>query len=140
MGETESHLTEHLGKPALRALIEAMYLIAYADQEFSDVERRFFERSLRTLTRDRVDEQELNDILEDLQERERREGLHACLSDIASRLDTPESRLAAVVLASDMAAADGVIEPSERELLTKLGKALQVDDQIVARALEGLER
>ena len=129
---------ERITEPALHALIEAMYLTAYADGEFADSERAMFASSVGVLTRGRVGEAQLEAILTELERRQRNQGTEACLREIAERLTTDEERQAALILASDIAAADGVLEPQEEKLLQELAEVLEVGEDLVDRVLDGL--
>lgn len=113
--------------PRLEALIETMFLAAFADGEFADEEREQFMKNVESLTDRRVRGEALGKlmtrILGDLQT----VGRTARLKVVKDNLGSEGAREAAFALAVRVVAADGVIRTSERELLLDAAEALEVD-------------
>lgn len=114
----------------LDAVVEAVYLAAFADGVFSERERQHFAESLALLTDGRVDEVRLEAVQARVASKLESRGRAECIESIASRLDSETLRHVAFVLALDMAAADGGVLPEERRFLEELaaGLGLQRDE------------
>jgi tellurite resistance protein len=123
----------------LEALVEVMYLAAFADGRFSEIERAHFGRSVDRLTEGRLSPVQFEKTLVDLQERLSESGRGPCIESIRERLDDPRLRWLAVMLAADMTAADGLIYASERDVLLELALALDVEQQEAEELVEGFE-
>jgi tellurite resistance protein len=116
----------------LEALVEVMFLAAYADGEFSADERGHFAKSVESLTDRRVtgplfDElcARLEGACRDGQRAERLRALRDVLSD-------QRSRVVALSLAIQLVAADGIVRTSERELLLDVAEGLDIDRDVAA--------
>jgi tellurite resistance protein len=110
----------------LEALVETMYLAAFADGEFSDMERARFTESVEFLTRGRLAGSASQDLLTRVVEQHQSGERSARIATIKERLTSVEVRRIALVLASDMAAADGILRDAEREVILSLADALDV--------------
>lgn len=139
MDDPGEDVTRGLGGHELEALVEVMYLAAFADGEFSDIERAHFSRSVDRLTEGRMTSALFDGVLERLRERLDTAGRDACIDAIRARLTEPRHRWLAVLLAADITAADGVIHASERQILFDLAAALDVDQHEAAELVEGFE-
>jgi tellurite resistance protein len=119
----------------LEALVEAMALIAFADGDYAPAERQRFAHSVEMLTAGRMGGHAFGHVLERVARALRERGWEACLGGLASRLDSPALRQVALILASDMAAADGILHAEERKLLkamaTSLGLQPDATDEVV---------
>lgn len=117
------------GLPAakLEALVEAMFLAAAADGEFSDVERTEFARSLESLTDGRLDRDSLAVLLGRAERDLSEQGREQRLESVKQRLPEPGARRVALSLAVQVIAADGVIRTSERELILETATVLGID-------------
>jgi uncharacterized tellurite resistance protein B-like protein len=131
--------TRGLDEPKLEALVETMYLAAYADGDFSDIERAHFSRSVDLLTEGRISPTQFETVLTGLQDRLENAGREACIGSIRDRLTDPQLRWLAVLLAADMTAADGIIRASERQMLFELAAALDVDKREAEELVQGFE-
>jgi len=127
MSQIEMSAAHDLPAPKLEALIEMMFLAAFADGEFSDVEHQHFKRSLESLTSSRLDESELETLLSDIQKALADEGREARLKSVKTRLPEEGARKVALSLAIQVTAADGIIRTSERELILETAEALGID-------------
>lgn len=139
MQDPGEDITRELDTPKLEALVEAMYLAAYADGEFSDIERAHFSRSLDHLTEGRFPASSFERVLRDVQQRLSSGGRRACIGFIRERLTEPRLRWLAVLLAADITAADGIIKASEREMLLELAVALDVEAGEAEKLVDGFE-
>ena len=123
---------KELDEPRLEALIEVMFLAAYADGEFSDVEREHFYASIETLTDRRISGPTLEDMTvrmkADLDEKGRANRLEA----VKEKLATPGARKAALALTIQLIAADGIIRTAERELIDDMAAVLEIDQDTAA--------
>ncbi len=110
----------------LEAFIEIMFLSASSDGEFSEVERRHFVSSLQSLTDGRWTQAALEQLLARASEELARSGRAARLTAVRDRLPQPGARRAALSLAIQVAASDGIVRTSERELILEAAEILGV--------------
>jgi tellurite resistance protein len=122
----------------LEALVETMYLVAFSDGEFSHLERSHFAAAVAELTDGRLSGNGFQHVIDRVGTRLRNDGLEACLADLAQRLPSQNLREAAMILASDMAAADGVLHPGEQRLLRGLATAFELPPSSTREVTEGL--
>ena len=139
MEDPGEDITRNLDAPKLEALVEVMYLAAFADGEFSAVERARFGRSIDRLTEGRFSTAQFEQVLSTLQDRLAKSGRQACVDSIRERLTEPSLRWLAVLLATDITAADGIIHDSEREMLFELAASLGVDKLETEELVRGFE-
>jgi tellurite resistance protein len=113
--------------PKLEAIIELMFLAAFADGDFGEEERVHFLRSIESLTDRRMKAETVamlvNRIIGDLSA----QGRAARLASVKQRLGDAGARKAALALAIQVTAADGIIRTSERELIFEAAEALDID-------------
>jgi len=129
-----------LGEAKLEALVEAMFLAASADGEFSPVERAHFLKTAETLTDGRLATAQLAKMVAEAAEALEREGRKARLLSVRSRLPDKGSRRVALTLAIQVTAADGVILTSERELILETAEALEIGRDELASLVNELSR
>jgi len=137
MSGTESHA---LGEAKLEALVEAMYLAAAADGEFSPVERAHFLKTMESLTTGRLPTSRLAQLVAEASDALEHEGRAARLLSVKSRLPDAGSRRVALSLAIQVTAADGIIHSSERELILATAEALEIDRNEASSLLSTLTR
>jgi len=125
-----------LGEAKLEALVELMYLAASADGEFSPVERAHFLKSMQSLTDGRLATARLAALVEEASEALEREGREARLLSARERLPDAGSRRAALSMAIQVTAADGIIRASERELILAAADALEIDRSEAAKSID----
>ena len=128
------------GEGKLEALIEAMYLAAAADGEFSPVERAHFLKSVESLTDGRLRTARLAELVAEAGQALEREGREARLQSAKGRLPDAGSRRVALSLAIQVTAADGIIRTSERELIMEAAQALEIDRDEAASLVGKLGR
>ena len=111
----------------LLAMLEVMYLVASADNDFSPQERRKFLDHAESLSGGKLDSRKLAPLVGSWEKRD--------LSNVQSRLaqlscDLPDvtSRRIAYGLAQELADADGETQPVEAQFLAKLALAFGLDD------------
>jgi len=116
-----------LGEAKLEALVEAMFLAAAADGEFSTIERAHFLKTMESLTTGRLPTARLAQLVADASEALEREGREARLQSVKNRLPDKGSRRVALSLAIQVTAADGIIRTSESELIFETAEVLEID-------------
>jgi|SRR6188768_3026622 len=129
-----------LGEAKLEALVEAMYLAASADGEFSPVERAHFLKSVESLTDGRLPTARLAKLVAEADEALGREGRAARLQHVKSHLPDKGSRRVALAMAIQVTAADGIIRSSERELILQTAEVLEIDREEAAKLLSQASR
>lgn len=123
----------------LDALVEMMYLAAYADEEFSDDERAHFKQSIQSLTDNRVSGERLERLIADCEKNLAASDRATRLAAVKTRLPEPGARKVALELAIQVMAADGIIRTSERELIMETADALDIDRDVAADLVKALE-
>ncbi len=126
--------------PKLEAIIETMFLAAYADGEFSDVERRHFAQSVEALTDGRVAGPKFDTLVNRVIDALASGTRDARLQLIKQRLPDLAARKVALSLAVQLMAADGIVRTSERELILELADALEIDRDQAADLVAKLAR
>src|SRR6185436_6642332 len=106
-----------LPEAKLEALVEMMFLAAAADEEFSDVERAHFVKSVESLTDGRLAQPKLEALLDQAATALDKDGRDARLQSVKERLPEAAARKVALSLAIQVAASNGIIRTSERELI-----------------------
>jgi len=129
-----------LGEAKLEALVEAMYLAASADGEFSTAERAHFLKTAESLTDGRLATARLAQLVAEASEALEREGRQARLLSVKSRLPDAGSRRVALSLAIEVAAADGIVRTSERELILETAEVLEIPREEAANLVSKLIR
>jgi tellurite resistance protein len=129
-----------LGEAKLEAMVEAMFLAASADGEFSPVERAHFLKTVESLTDGRLPTARLATLVAEAAEALERDGRHARLSSVKSRLPDASLRRVALSLAIQVTTADGIIRTSERELIFETAEALDIDRDEAANLVSTLSR
>jgi tellurite resistance protein len=127
MSGAEATQVRALSEPKLEALVEMMFLAASADGEFSDVERAHFVKSVESLTDGRLSAPRLSELLAQAKADLESAGRDARLLRVKQRLTDAGARKVALSLAIQVAAADGIIRTSERELILETANALEID-------------
>lgn len=140
MPDTDPAFVRDLSADKLEALVEMMYLAATSDGEFSDNERREFAQSAGDLTARAVSREQLETIIVKSEKAVLESGREARLRAVKERLPDTSARKLALSLAIRMAAADGVIRTSERELIMETAHALDIDGELAADMVRDLSR
>jgi tellurite resistance protein len=116
----------------LEALIETMFIAAFADGEFSEEERKHFFQSIESLTDRRMSGPTLDGLVARIEKDLEASGRDARLAAIKARLPGEPERKTALTLAIQLVAADGIIRTSERELILDVAEALEIDRDAAA--------
>jgi tellurite resistance protein len=114
-------------EPKLEALIEAMFLAAFADGDFGDEERKQLVASVESLTDRRMSVKTTEALITRIQAAVATSGRAARLAAVKERLDSHGERKTALALSIRLVAADGIVRTSERELIFDLADALEID-------------
>ena len=103
-----------------------MFLAAFADGDFGDEEHAHFLKSIESLTDRSLSGDTLEQLVTRITQDLRTEGRAARLAAVKQRLPDPGARKAALALAIQLTAADGIIRTSERELILEAADALGI--------------
>lgn len=114
-------------EPKLEALIETMFLAAFADGDFGDDERKQLIASVESLTDRAMSAATTDALLTRIQAELATSGRAARLASVKARLGTPGERKTALSLTIRLVAADGIIRTTERELILDVAEALEID-------------
>ena len=112
--------------PQLEAVVEVMFLAAFADGDFGEEERVHFLKSIESLTDRTLSGETLGHLVTRIQGEALAEGRAKRLASIKERLTDPGARKAALALAIQLTAADGIIRTSERELILEAADGLDI--------------
>ena len=127
-----------LDEPNLEALIELMFLAAFADGEFSQEEKVHFARSVESLTDRRIPQSTMDELIHTVVTQLQQEGRAARLASLKERLPSPQARKVAFSLAAQVVVADGIVRTSERELLLDVAAALEIEQTEAADVVRRL--
>lgn len=127
-----SYETQGLSESQLGALIEIMFLAAFADGEFSPEEQTNFREVVTRLGDSRLTTDQLSGHMLRAAVQLESEGRSARLQAAKAALPDPDARRIALALAADVAGADG-IEGREHEQLRATAAALEISDAELAR-------
>lgn len=124
--------------PKLEAIVETMFLAAFADGDFGEEERVQFLSNVESLTDRRISGDTLgrlmSRILKDLETTTRRDRL----AIVKDHLGDLAARKVALGLAIRVVAADGVIRTSEREMILDAAEVLDIDRDVAADLVKEL--
>lgn len=127
MAGIDTSAVRNLAGAQLEALIEMMFLAASADGELADEEKKLFESSVTSLTGGKLGGDKLAALLARAKQDLDASTREARLASVKERLPDAKARKAALGLAIQVTAADGVIRTSERELIMDTAEALEID-------------
>jgi tellurite resistance protein len=119
-----------LDEPKLEALIEIMYLAAYADGSFAPEERAHFARSVQSLTDRKVTAEMLDTIVTRLDAARKAAGTAALIAGARATLGSAGACRVALSLAIGVIMADGKVTDSERSMLYEIGTALGLERSV----------
>jgi tellurite resistance protein len=124
-----------LDEPKLEALIEIMYLAAYADGSFAPEERSHFARSVQSLTDRKVTPEMLEQIVKRLDAARKATGTAALIVGARATLGSSSACRVALSLAIGVIMADGKVTDSERAMLYEIGAALGIERSVTDNLL-----
>ncbi len=110
----------------LLAMLEIMFLVALADQNFSAQERLNFLEHAESLSEGRIGSKMLTRLIESWEKRDMSE-TPLRLEELARDLGDHSTRRLAYGLARSLAEADGEVLPAEAQLLATIAEALSLD-------------
>ena len=122
------------------AVVEASYLVANADGEFDDDERRAFLSVVLQAAGKSVEERQVNALVQDLAELLEEDGLDARIRMIGRTVTKPPHQREVLRIAALLAHISGGVSDVEREVLTKIASAFAFGDDAVQEALGDAER
>lgn len=130
-----AYQTQELNKDQLGALIEVMFLAAFADGQFSEGEQTNFREVVERLGDTRLDPDAVNGLMLRAAVQLQTEGRTRRLEAARGQLTDINARRIALALAADVAGADG-LAGAERKQLFEVAEALGVDHAEIKRLLE----
>jgi len=130
----EAPLSRDLPRPALEAMFEAMFLAAFADDDFSDQERERFAKRVSELSGGFVTGERFDELLAQVTRELFTHGLSQRLTTLAPRLEAEKYRRMTLLAAAEVAGQDE-LTARERQLLVDLAQALGLDPDLVGTAL-----
>ena len=132
MDDPGPELLEKIRPAQLSALLQALYLVACADDEFCDAERRHFGGTVAVLTQNRLTQEQIDAAIQQAETLRSQKDLDSCYAALAEQLSDPDLKEVTLILASDMAAADGVLHPAEQAMLQRMARAFRLSDNLIA--------
>jgi tellurite resistance protein len=137
MDDPGARYVPRLEPDQLEALVETMYLVAFADGRFGPEQRNHFERCVSSLTDGRMAGDGFAHVIDRVSATPDRD---QTIASLRHRLPTEELRQIALILATDMAAADGVLHPEERHVVNAIAEAFDMDEAAISEVFEGPDR
>ncbi len=132
-------LSRDLAPPEVEAVFEAMFLVAFADDDFSDDERQRFAERVAELSGGAVAGEAFDELLATVTRELFTYGLEQRLATLPGRLQNQRQRELALEAAAEVASRDQ-LSKSERSMLERLGQILEIEKSVIARTLEGASR
>lgn len=118
--------------PVLTAIVEILFLAAFADGEFSADERAHFKSSVESLTDRQLAGEAFDTLIAGMERALESEGRAARLAAVRQRLPDERQRKIALQMAIRLTATDGIIRTSEREMILEAAEALGIDGDAAA--------
>jgi tellurite resistance protein len=136
---TNPAIAKRLPLNELEALVEVVFLGASADGELSAEEHEVFAHTVRQLADERIGTR-LGELVGRFKRALQSSGREARLRALKAELPKPSARRLALELAIQVAAVDGSIRGSERELILDTAEALGIDRSLAASLVQRFER
>ena len=121
--------------PRLEAVLELMFLAAYADGSVTPPEREVFRAHMRAATRGTVSEETINMMIDSVGTALLEEGRERRLESIRKRLPDMRMRLNAIDIAVQVMRADDVVHPTESGFLLRAAAALEIPADVALERL-----
>jgi len=121
------------------AIVEAAYVVSAADGVLDDSEREAFAHVVAEACGGAVDEYQVRDLVADLRDHLKEDGLEARIRAIAVAVAKPEHRLEILRIAGLLAHVSGGVSDAERRILEKLATAFQLEPREVDTALDAVK-
>ncbi|MCU0657994.1 MAG: tellurite resistance TerB family protein [Polyangiaceae bacterium] len=122
------------------AVVEAAYLVANADGEFDEDERKAFQSVVLQACKDQIDERQLEALVSDLAELLKEDGLERRVVMVGRTVKKDVHRREVLRIASLLAHVSGGVSDVERSVLTQLAQAFELGNDAVQDALGEAER
>src|ERR1700729_1059992 len=117
-------------------IVEGAYLVAKADGEFDDAERKAFERVVVSACGGTVSPTQITGLLADLQDQLDEDGLDRRVSQLAASVQKKEQAIEVLRIAALLADASEGVSEVERKVLGKIAAACGLGEGEVDRAIE----
>lgn len=117
-------------------IVEGAYLVAKADGEFDDAERRAFERVVVSACGGTVSPTQITGLLADLQDQLDEDGLDWRVSQLAASVQKKEHAIEVLRIAALLADASEGVSQVERNVLAKIATACGLGEGEVDRAIQ----
>jgi len=121
------------------AIVEAAYVVSAADGVLDDSEREAFAQVVSEACGGAVDEDQIADLLADLRDHLREDGLDTRVGAIALAVLKPEHRREVLRMAGLLAHVSGGVSGVEKAVLEKLAAAFQLEPREVDAALDAVK-
>ena len=128
-------LSRDLAPGELEAVFEAMFLAAFADDDFSDEERERFAARVSELSGGDVAGESFDRLLATVTRELFTHGLEQRLSTLPGRLPDARRRQLALYAAAEAAGGDR-LSRSEASLLRRLGELFELQDEQIEKVLQ----
>ena len=123
----------------LSAMFEAVFLVAAADGAVTDPEVAELAELLVELTDGQIADSDLEVMMAQCARSLERDGFAGRVAQVARRLDDPDARRAAFVMAVGVAHIDGQIDSAERLVWDSLAKALDISGVEAKELVDAVE-
>ncbi len=118
------------------AVVEAAFLVANADGDFDETERRTFEQVVHEACQNTVQKADVAELVSDLLDLLQEDGVDARVKMIAAVVHSDEHRLEVLRIASLMAHISGGVDASERAILQQLALGFGLERDAVDQSIE----
>lgn len=131
---------QSLELPRLEAVLELMFLAAYADGSVATVERDLLRKQAIESTHHRLSEATIDAMLTSIEDTLAQQGREARFESIKRRLGDPKMRAAALATAAAILLADHNIDASEAAWMVRAAQALEVTVEEAVAILRETQR
>ena len=121
------------------AIVEAAYVVSAADGVLDDSEREAFAHVVTEACGGSVDEYQVRDLVADLRDHLKEDGLAARINAITLAVSKAEHRLEVLRIAGLLAHVSGGVSGVERDVLEKLAAAFHLEPREVDAALDAVK-
>jgi tellurite resistance protein len=121
------------------AIVESAYLVSSADGILDDAEREAFAEVVTAACGGAVEEDQIRNLLTDLRDHLKEDGIDARVRAIALAVGKPEQRREVLRIAGLLAHVSGGVSGVEKNVLVKLGAAFHLEPREVDAALEAVK-
>ncbi|MCS6898254.1 MAG: tellurite resistance TerB family protein [Myxococcales bacterium] len=122
------------------AVVEAAFLVANADGDFDENERKAFQSVVLEACKDQIDERQLEALVSDLTELLKEDGLERRIAMVGRTVKKEVHQREILRIAALLAHVSGGVNDIERGVLTRLAQGFQIGDDAVQEAIREAER